>query len=318
MEGLIIGKGGANIKDRIARFACRCEDLTCGFLPNTEFREGNCLEVKEYTWFKEALLHTPFEKRYAPRNGDDWSGEHSKHESNGYDSDEYGDYVNKNDVKFDILNRKCVITGHRKLAAAKEIETVLFDSSNHKAVLAVHAKNELVNKLIRKERERRWDLEKLKQEAEADKKARVANLVKALGFLFDNQFAVQVVEAARRSGDDSTEKVWNDAFVASGMVTPNLERENAPLTARPRSPAPSGDKRPGASAVDASSLTVKQLKKELATRGLDTTGLKAVLVGRYEHAIASSTGDAALAPVAGVHDTDDHESFRVKTIFPFF
>lgn len=53
--------------------------------------------------------------------------------------------------------------------------------------------------------------------------------------------------------------------------------------------------------MTASSMTVAQLKKELGDRGLDTTGLKAALVARYEEALSAGGGDAemdAAAPAA--------------------
>lgn len=43
----------------------------------------------------------------------------------------------------------------------------------------------------------------------------------------------------------------------------------------------------------ASSLTVVELRKELKEMGLDTTGLKAALVARYEEAIKAEGGDGA-------------------------
>lgn len=43
----------------------------------------------------------------------------------------------------------------------------------------------------------------------------------------------------------------------------------------------------------ASSLTVVELRKELKEMGLDTTGLKAALVARYEEALKAEGGDGA-------------------------
>ena len=64
----------------------------------------------------------------------------------------------------------------------------------------------------------------------------------------------------------------------------------------------------------ASSMTVAQLRKELGDRGLDTTGLKAALVARYEEALASGgpaadaevdAGDAAPAAAAAAAEKED-------------
>ena len=64
----------------------------------------------------------------------------------------------------------------------------------------------------------------------------------------------------------------------------------------------------------ASSMTVVQLRKELGDRGLDTTGLKAALVARYEEALASGgpaadaevdAGDAAPAAAAAAAEKED-------------
>lgn len=53
---------------------------------------------------------------------------------------------------------------------------------------------------------------------------------------------------------------------------------------------------------DLSKLKVVELKAELATRGLDTKGIKAILVSRLEAALAAEKGGTPLPPTESKYE----------------
>jgi hypothetical protein len=106
VEGLIIGRGGCNIKELERKFKCRCYDHRVG-------RALPCMET-EAEWFKD--------NEHADED------EHMPLKLGFYDY--YDEYYDDNDgdnkdVEFEFDDGKCHVTGHRKEEAAREVEMIV-------------------------------------------------------------------------------------------------------------------------------------------------------------------------------------------------